>query len=259
MGCTTACGQNYYLLAAPWPGGWSFDYFRTGTPQVCQNVPVFSPGPIGTNPVASYDGYCLTKFIQACPGFTSVPVSAPLGYSYPMTNKINAMSLNGYSDWYFPAATELNVMFCNTDLAWKCGGSMKAGGHAFPICRATFVPAPGAGSPGAWPYLGYVTGCVAPGISGFGTGWDCNNAWNPTFYVPAPGALNSCVLSITQASGQPGALYPTSCSTLGVGWDKRFWCSGTGPAGSGWPMPTAWCTGQKCIIFIARAVRRVKI
>ena len=268
MGCTTTNGQNYYLIVAPATPGFQYDYWRSGTPAVCQNLPVFSPGPIGCNPVASYDGYCITKFIQACPGYNPLAPAAST-YSYPLFNKINALSINGYSDWYIPAGTEVGTVFCNTDLAWKCGGPMKTSGNQFPVCVSSVIPAPAAGSPGCWPYLGYTSGCVAPGASGTGTGWNCNNGGWPasgaTQFQAYPGCTSSApgafYASSNQGSAQPTGLLPTSCGTLYVSMQPRFWCSGGAPCGQGggWPTPTAWCAGQRCGIWATRAVRRVAI
>jgi hypothetical protein len=264
MGCTTACGQTYYLVAAPATPGYVYDYFRTGTPAVCQNMPVFTFAPLGVNPTSPYDGYCITKFIQACPGYNPLAPAAS-AYTYPSIAKINALSINGYSDWYFPAATETSSMFCNTDLAWKCGGPMKTTGNQYSVCINTVGPAPQPYAPGLWPYLGYVTGCNFPLPTGFGTGWNCNNGGWPSAGSTQYQAYPVCTsitanqyMSITQASAAPNGFAPASCGILLVGWDKRFWCSGAGPCGaSGWPMPTTWCSGQRCAIIAVRAVRRV--
>jgi hypothetical protein len=268
MGCTTACGTNYYLIVAPATPGFQYDFPRTGCPQVCQNLPVFSPGPIGCNPVASSDGYCVTKFIQSCPNYTPVPVAAPLGYTYPLFGKINALTINGYSDWYIPAATEINTIFCNMDYSWKCGGPMKTSGNQFPTTISTAIPAPAAGSPGCWPYLGYTSGCIAPGASGFGTGWNCNNGGWPAAgstqfqqYPGCTGVTTSYYAATTQASGQPCGLMPTSCGQLFINIAPRFLCVGNAPCGQGggWPQPPAWCSGQRCGVYMTRAVRRVAI
>jgi hypothetical protein len=267
MGCTTTSnGCIYYLVAAPATPGYQFDFIRTGCPQVCQNLPVFSPGPIGCNPTSSYDGYCLTKFIQTCPNYTPVPVSAPLGYTYPLIAKINALTINGYADWYFPAATEDATMFCNADLAWRCGGPMKTTGNQYSVCISQFGPAPNAYAPGAWPYLGYITGCNAPGATGFGTGWNCNNGGWPSTgstqyqaYPVCTSITTNQYAAITQASGNPQGTMPTSCGLLIIGWDKRFWCSGATPCGGTnvWPMPVTFCSNQRCAQIATRAVRRV--
>jgi hypothetical protein len=158
-------------------------------------------------------------------------------------------------------------MFCNTDLAWNCGGPMKTTGNQFSVCINTLANAPAAYAPGRWPYIGYVTGCIAPGATGFGTGWNCNNGGWPstgsTQYQAYPGCTSQTAnqyLAITQvsASGWPG-LAPTGCGILYVGWDRRFHCGVTaGPCGtSGVPIPTTYCSGQRCSIFATRAVRRV--
>jgi hypothetical protein len=268
MGCTCACGTNYYLIVAPATPGFQYDYYRSGTPSVCQNLPIFSPGPIGCNPVASYDGYCSTKFIQACPGYNPLAPAAS-AYTYPLFNKINALSINGYSDWYIPAATDILTVFCNMDYAWKCGGPMKTSGNQFPTCINQVVPAPAAGSPGCWPYLGYTSGCIAPGASGFGTGWNCNNGgWPATgstqfqqYPVCTSQPMSSSYVSTTQGSGQPTGLMPTACGATYVSLAPRFWCSGNAPCGQGggWPTPPAWCSGQRCALYMTRAVRRVAI
>ena len=252
MGCTTACGVNYYLLAAPATPGYQYDYFRTGC-SVCANLPVMSAGPIGTNPTAAFDGYCITKYIQACPNYSQPsPVILPV-VGYPLLSKVWALSINGYSDWYMPAATEALAMYCNTDQAWKCGGTMKSTGNQFPICAVSAVSAPlPVGAPGCWPYLGY-TQAVAP--SPCLLAFCCNNGWNPTpfCYPGQTGICLQCMSGATQASGNPFVACPATCGQSGMDWLTRFWCNPV----CGWPAPPRWTIGQKCLVVMTRAVRRV--
>jgi len=281
MGCTTACGQVYYLLAAPATPGYVYDFFRSAAPNciinVCASLPVFSPavGSIGCNPVASFDGYCLTKFIQTCPGYNPCYQLGPLGcgttstpFTYPMFNQVNALSINGFSDWYIPAATEMATLYYNTDSAWRCGGPMKTSGNQFPICGVSLFVAPNANAPGAWPYLGYLPGPLPAPAAPAGCGWGCGNPWtsaplNPGgFCYPVCTSLPaSTFYSSTQASGQPAGLMPTSCGTLTSTWLSRFWCTGIVSCGQATSPPTgtvAWCTGGRCTIAsTTRAVRRV--
>jgi hypothetical protein len=308
MGCTTACGVNYYLIVAPADGGYQWDYARGWAPGtlpalpppspvscLCANLPVFSPGPIGCNPVASYDGYCLTKFIQTCPNYNpSAPLPAGVTFNYPLTNKITAMTLGGYSDWYFPSGNELNTMYCNSDLAWKCGSNMKTSGNMFPATAPLAFAAvpPAAGAPGCWPYLGYTSwGGPTPSIPAPGSyyvfGFSRGNPWNPCFNSPTyncqaccwfqvnliipgglygnpclPSNLNGELVSSTQATGQPQSLYPTGTgTTLKIGFGFRFFCSNcAAPVPGTFPAVTAWCgiTGRACR-YLTRAVRRVAI
>ena len=244
MGCTTACGVNYYLIAAPALGGYVSGCFRCWgpvptVPNACQNanLPVFSPGPVGTNPTAQYDGFCGTKFIQACPNYNpTAPLPAGCTFAYPMHNQILGLTLGGFSDWYFPAATELQTLYCNTDYSWKCGipsptlCNMKSTGNQFPAGIPLAINAPAAGSPGCWPYLGYATwGGATPCIPAPGSGFlfglsNPNNGWNPTntpqistsMCVPPtfiPGGVASTTVQSsllgaqTQATGQPQGIY----------------------------------------------------
>ena len=251
MGCTTACGVNYYLLAAPATPGYQYDYYRCGC-SVCANIPLMAGGPIGTNPTAAFDGYCITKYIQACPNYSQPsPVVFPV-IQWPLINKVWNLSINGFSDWYLPAVSEIVTMFCNTDLTWKCGGCMKSTGNQFPICGVSAVPAPSAAAPGCWPYLGY--NLAFPNAPGGILAFCCNNAWNPGVWC-YPGQTSiclQCLVSATQASGNPFVSTPTTCSQSGINWLGRMWCS---PAG--WPAPPQWTAGQKCQVIMTRAVRRV--
>ena len=249
MGCTTACGVNYYLLAAPATPGFQYDYYRCGC-SVCANIPLMAGGPIGTNPTAAFDGYCITKYIQACPNYSQPsPVVFPV-IQWPLINKVWNLSINGFSDWYLPAVSEIVTMFCNTDLTWKCGGCMKSTGNQFPICGVSAVPAPSAAAPGCWPYLGY-TATNAPNTSLLA--FCCNNPWNPsTFTYPGQTSLClQCMVGATQASGNPFVVAPTTCSQSGIDFMSRMWCTPT------WPAATRWVSGQKCQVIMTRAVRRV--
>ena len=283
MGCTTACGVNYYLIAAPAAGGYVAGCFRGGTfpgnpslPLCCAgaNLPVFSPGPVGTNPTASYDGYCGTKFIQSCPTYNPTTPNPPgISYCYPMHAAIVGLTLSGFSDWYFPAATELQTLYCNTDWSWKCGVpgptlcTMKSTGNQMPAGIPQTQIAPNAGAPGCYPYLGYTSSTSGPsctpsdylnGIS------NCNNGWFPTtcpvavavqtaMCVPSafiPGG--NCSLAVqasqlgaqTQATGQPQGIYSaplnpggnTCGSNLRIFFDTRLQCANCAvPLPSGGP------------------------
>ena len=275
MGCTTACGQTYYLIASPATPGYIYDYYRSTSPtcliNVAASLPVFSPpvGPIGCNPVAQYDGYCLTKFIAACPGYNPcVPCGTTAGpFSYPIFNQANLLNINTYSDWYIPAANELNTLYCNMDLAWKCGGQMKATGNQFPTqnINCGLYTAPNAAAPGQWPYIGY-TSFAAPGICTYGLGWNCGNPWvamgSPQGQL-YPVCLQACAINITstQASGVPTGNLPTDCRTLYQNFSFRFYCTGGYPAPQTgtitWPAPAFWSGVFRCSINGTRAVRRV--
>jgi hypothetical protein len=153
-----------------------------------------------------------------------------------MHNEINGLTLGGFSDWYFPAATELQTLYCNTDYSWKCGipsptlCNMKSTGNQFPAGIPLAINAPAAGSPGCWPYLGYATwGGATPCIPAPGSGFlfglsNPNNGWNPTntpqistsMCVPPtfiPGGVASTTVQSsllgaqTQATGQPQGIY----------------------------------------------------
>jgi len=283
MGCTTACGQVYYLLAAPATPGYIFDYYRSAACgcaiNVCAALPVFSPSPgcvcIGCNPVASDDGYCLTKFIQTCPAYNPcynfpTPGFAPFGcgttsgpFCYPMFTTAIGFTINGFSDWYIPAATEMATLYYNTDSSWRCGGPMKTTGNHWPICGVSLC-ASGANAPGAWPYLGYLPG-IAPFPAPQGCGWGCGNPWigplNPGGFCNPACIPQTSVTSATQASGQPTGLMPTSCGILFSSWLQRFWCSGIASCSQGivtTPTGTVfWCAANRCAITMTRAVRRV--
>ena len=247
MGCTTACGVNYYLIAAPVsPGFTNAPAFRSGC-NVCGNLPVMSTAPNGTNPTAASDGYCITKFIQACPNYSPTnPV--PVTTSYPLLSTTWALNINGYSDWYMPAINELVTMWCNTDEAWRCGGPMKTSGNQFPQSGIVRAPC-------YWPYLGYTTG-RAPGPTIGELGFTCNSGWGLNCWVyPLYIGLNyaTCLMSTTQMSGNPFAACPTSPGIAGIQWSFRFNCAPV------WPRPTdnVWAVPQRCTNQVTRAVRRV--
>jgi len=283
MGCTTACGVNYYLIAAPAAGGYVSGCFRCWGPvptptNPCVNVQlrVFAPftplgSPLGCNPVASSDGYCTTKFIQTCPNYNPcAPLPAGCTYAYPMHNEINGLTLGGFSDWYFPAITEVQTLYCNTDWSWKCGipgptlCNMKSTGNQFTAGIPLAFSPPTVGSPGCWPYLGYATwggptACIpAPGAYYLNGLSNCNNGWNPTstclnslaMCVPSafiPGGVSSsCVRSdwlqsATMAGGQPQGMYNVpSCiytAFLYVNFSNRFLCANCAMPFSGVPNP----------------------
>ena len=258
MGCTTACGVNYYLIASPATPGYQNDYFRTGC-SVCANIPLMGNAPLGTNPSAADDGYCITKFIQTCPNYSQPsPVVLPV-VGWPLINKIYSLSINGFSDWYMPAVNELVTMFCNTDQAWKCGGCMKSTGNQFTICAVlTNLPTT---APGCWPYIGYTcTIAQTPSPVACLLAFICNNPWYPGpgatcgFIYPAHAGLSplQCQISATQASGNPYLAANGTCSQPGIDWQGRFLCAPTG-----WPAPPRWTLGQKCLVVGTRAVRRV--
>jgi len=310
MGCTTACGVNYYLIAAPAAGGYVSGCFRCwgpvpGPSNPCQCIqlrvfaPLTTPGsPLGCNPVASFDGYCMTKFIQTCPNYNPcAPLPTGCTYGYPMHNQINGLTLGGFSDWYFPSITEVQTLYCNTDWSWKCGipgptlCNMKSTGNQFTAGIPQTQVAPSTGAPGCWPYLGYTSSTFGPscpvsnnlnGIS------NCNNGWNPTnicnnvpsMCVPPsliPGGVPSAtvdgprLLSTTGAGGQPQGMYNTSgCIYLGlinIKFDTRFLCANcampypgvANPAPGVFPTGTLF--GQTNVVSCAltRAVRRVAI
>lgn len=170
MGCTTSGASTYYLIVAP-VSSLRWDNSRSGAPCACADMPIFN--------LSQNDGYCIQKCIQAAPTFTT-PTNTGGPYSYPAAAYFNGLSLNGYSDWYVPANQELVTIFCNADRAWTCGGPMKSSGNAFPICNGVCsCPAPYAGAPGCWPYLGYTAGYIAPGAaSNLPIG--CNAGWGPS-------------------------------------------------------------------------------
>ena len=287
MGCTTACGVNYYLIAAPAAGGYISGCFRCWGPStactpigapnccICVQLRVMAPltpgSPLGCNPTASFDGYCITKFIQTCPGYNPcAPLPAGCFYAFPMHNQINGLTLGGFSDWYFPAITEVQTMYCNTDRSWACGApgvvNMKSTGNQFPanVPLAFAAVPPTAGAPGCWPYLGYVSwGGPVPNIPAPGTALlnglsNCNNGWNPTGQSQSavtmcpppcliPGTPPSiCVpagvlMATTQAGGQPQGMYNTpTCIYLGyltIRFDCRLQCNNCAMPSPGVPNP----------------------
>ena len=249
MGCTTACGVNYYLIAAPnAPGFTSAVAFRSGC-NVCGVLPVMMVAPFGTNPTAADDGFCITKFIQACPSY-GLPIPTPIVTSYPLLSTTWALNIGGFSDWYMPAINELVTLWCNTDQAWLCGGAMKTSGNQFPqngIVRA----------PCFWPYLGYPIARApaplsAPSELGFtcGSGWGLN-CWVYPLYIGLSYA--NCTMSTTAMNSNPFAACPTNTQMSGILWQLRFNCTPT------WPQPAAniWAIPQRCINQVTRAVRRV--
>jgi hypothetical protein len=324
MGCTTACGVNYYLIAAPAApvaSGYIGGCFRCWGPNpaclptgalnccICVQLRVFAPlnplgSPLGCNPTASFDGYCITKFIQTCPNYNPcAPLPAGCTYGFPMHNAINALTLGGFSDWYFPAITELQTLYCNTDRSWTCGVpgptlcNMKSTGNQFPANIPLAINAPVPGSPGCWPYLGYVTwGGPVPTIPAPGSAMlnglsNCNNGWNPINQPQAQTAMcpPQCLIpglaplsplcvgtgvlsSTTQAGGQPQGIYNTAPSCIWLGYlnirfDCRFNCAncafptpGARPA-----IPGVFPTGTPFNLYavsscqMTRAVRRVAI
>ena len=287
MGCTVACGVNYYLIAAPAAGGYISGCFRCWGPStactpigapnccICVQLRVMAPltpgSPLGCNPTASFDGYCITKFIQTCPGYNPcAPLPAGCFYAFPMHNQINGLTLGGFSDWYFPAITEVQTMYCNTDRSWACGApgvvNMKSTGNQFPanVPLAFAAVPPTAGAPGCWPYLGYVSwGGPVPNIPAPGTALlnglsNCNNGWNPTGQSQSavtmcpppcliPGTPPSiCVpagvlMATTQAGGQPQGMYNTpTCIYLGyltIRFDCRLQCNNCAMPSPGVPNP----------------------
>jgi len=249
MGCTTACGVNYYLIAAPnTPGYTNAVAFRSGC-NACGNIPLMSGAPAGTNPTAADDGYCITKFIQSCPNY-GLPIPTPIVTSYPLLSTTWSLSINGFSDWYMPAINELVTMWCNTDESWRCGGCMKTTGNQFPqngIIRA----------PCFWPYLGYpVARAPAPVSAPSELGFTCNSGWGLNNWVyPAYIGLSyaNCLVSTTQMSGNPFAACPSNAQLTGISWQLRFNCAPV------WPQPAAniWTLGQRCTNQATRAVRRV--
>jgi len=245
MGCTTACGVNYYLIAAPnTPGYTNAAAFRTGC-SVCSNLGFAACAPLGFNPSAATDGYYITKFVQSCPNY-ALPIATPVVTSYPLMSTTWGLSINGYSDWYMPAVNELVALFCNTDQSWRCGGAMKLAGDQFPICSVKM--------PCVWPYIGYTQG-RAPGPTTVGAelGFTCSSGWplNCWIYPPYSGlSYTFCIVSSTQASSNPFQACPTTCAQSTINWQVRMWCNP-------YPQPPSWQFPQKCINQSARAVRRV--
>jgi len=294
MGCTIACGVNYYLIAAPSAGGYVSGCLRcwgpvptAPNPCMCVQLRVFAPltpgSPLGCNPVASFDGYCITKFIQACPNYNPcAPLPAGCTYGYPMHNQINSLTLGGFSDWYFPSINEVQTLYCNTDWSWKCGApgdvNMKSTGNQFTATLMCVRNAPVIGSPGCWPYLGYVTyGGPTPCIPAPGSAYlqglvNCNNGWNPTnlcnnsLYMcvpPAfiPGGVSSATVradwlqSTTGVGGQPQGMYNVGPTCIYLGYiatcqTNRFLCFNPSSVnftlpfpGVTNPAPGVWPTG----------------